>query len=237
VSPTIPWRGTGIMDTTAKTLVGSLARWNVKLNLGLAEAQVRQCTEHIGTMLEWNRRMNLTRIDDPQAILHKHLVDSLYPARWLPHSDPALDVGSGAGFPGIPLKILLPDRHWVLLEARQKKVSFLRCVIARLGLQNVRAVQGRWEMLASCRKELPGPSFGLITVRALRIDMKMVAFLANEWLRPEGVVAYWSGGESPLGRAWAAAPGSIPAGVIMTSHAYELPEGHGRRQLLLFQRM
>ena len=96
--------------------------------------------------------MNLTRITEPAEMAHKHFLDSLAPARLglLPERGAVLDVGSGAGFPGIPLAILRPELEWTLLDAQRKKVDFITMCVDRLGITNVRALQGRAE-------ELPEP--------------------------------------------------------------------------------
>src|SRR5947209_8710675 len=95
-------------------------------------------------LLDWNTRMNLTAIIDPGEVLIKHFLDSL---SLLMACDGValrvLDIGSGAGFPGLPLAIVRPQWQVTLLEATGKRVTFLRHVIATLKLENVVAVQGR----------------------------------------------------------------------------------------------
>src|SRR5436305_12136190 len=93
-------------------------------------------------LLDWNTRMNLTAITDPVEVQIKHFLDSLSILSIYdkPHIR-LLDIGSGAGFPGLPLKIVRPDWQVILLEATAKKVTFLQHVIETLQLQNVIAVQ------------------------------------------------------------------------------------------------
>src|SRR5205085_4451332 len=97
-------------------------------------------------LLDWNTRFNLTAITDPGEVLIKHFLDSL--SLLLVYDKPGtslLDIGAGAGFPGLPLKIVRPDWHVTLLEATGKKVTFLQHVIETLQLQNVEAVHSRAE--------------------------------------------------------------------------------------------
>ncbi len=93
---------------------------------------------------KWNAAYNLTAIRDKESMITKHLLDSLAVLPWL-HGDSILDVGSGAGLPGIPLAIAQPDRHFVLLDSNGKKVRFLQEVKRQLALRNLEIVQFRVE--------------------------------------------------------------------------------------------
>lgn len=119
-----------------------------RLGIELAPLQLSQFDEYVRALLDWNSRMNLTGITEPDQILVKHLLDSLSVAPLLrpPHAA-LIDIGSGAGFPGLALKIALPALEVTCLEATGKKVQFLKYVITSLHLQNTEAVQGRAEDL------------------------------------------------------------------------------------------
>ncbi len=92
----------------------------------------------------WNRRLNLTGLRSPGDMIKKHLGDTLVLSRWLPEEVVSvIDIGTGAGIPGLILKILDPDLKVCLLDARRKRISFLQAVIAGLGLEDVWAIQGR----------------------------------------------------------------------------------------------
>ncbi len=120
-----------------------------RLGIELTPLQLEQFDEYVRALLDWNTRMNLTGITEPDQILIKHLLDSLSVAPLLRPSPHAalIDIGSGAGFPGLALKIALPALKVTCLEATGKKVQFLKYVIATLHLQNTEAVQGRAEDL------------------------------------------------------------------------------------------
>ena len=98
---------------------------------------------HWQLVLQWNERTNLTAIKSDREALLRHYADSLVMASNLPRSGRVLDVGSGGGFPGIPLAIVRRDLNWVLLEPRKKRVSFLQMVKSRLQLNHVDVVNGR----------------------------------------------------------------------------------------------
>ena len=99
-------------------------------------------------LLRRNEDMNLTGADSKEKIVSRHILDSLALARLLPETGTVVDVGSGAGFPGLPLAIALPGLTVTLLDAREKRVDFLREAAETLGVKNVRCVYGRAEELA-----------------------------------------------------------------------------------------
>ena len=101
----------------------------------LTPAQAEQCDRYAALLVEWNRKMNLTGITDPEGMLIKHFVDSLTAAPFLPSGPFSLiDVGTGAGFPGVPLAILRPDCTLTLLDSLQKRLTFLEAVCTALNL-------------------------------------------------------------------------------------------------------
>ena len=114
------------------------------LALELDEAQLGKLVAHLDLLDEWNSRFNLTAIRDRPSQLTKHLLDSLTVQPYL-RGERIADVGSGAGFPGIPLAIVEPHRHFSLIESTGKKCRFLEHVREALGLKNVEVVQSRAE--------------------------------------------------------------------------------------------
>jgi 16S rRNA (guanine527-N7)-methyltransferase len=115
-----------------------------ELGLELSPEQVAKLVRHLDLMDEWGERMNLTAIRDRDQQVTKHVLDSL---SVLPHvrGVRVADVGSGAGFPGIPLAIVMPETHFALIESTGKKCRFLEHVRDALGLVNVEVVQSRAE--------------------------------------------------------------------------------------------
>ncbi len=123
------------------TFHGRLVAALVDLKVSLTDAQLAQLEAHWRLVLAWNARTNLTAItDDAQGAL-MHYRDSLEAIPVLP-SGAVVDLGSGAGYPGVPLAIAEPERQVTLVEPRAKRASFLKVVAARLGLPNVRVLQG-----------------------------------------------------------------------------------------------
>jgi 16S rRNA (guanine527-N7)-methyltransferase len=127
---------------------------------------------YLSELQQWNRAYSLTAVRDPLEMVPRHLLDSLSILPWLAGGQ-LVDVGSGAGLPGIPLAIVEPTRHWTLLDSNGKKTSFLRHVVRTLGLKNVSVVESRSE--AYRPQQLPE----CITARAVAALPDLVALVAH----------------------------------------------------------
>lgn len=116
----------------------------------LNETQIQQFLDYYEILVEWNEVMNLTAITEFDEVMRKHFVDSmaLGKAIKVEEQHSLIDVGTGAGFPGIPLKIVYPHLEVVLLDSLNKRVKFLNAVIEKLGLKGIKAVHGRAEDFA-----------------------------------------------------------------------------------------
>jgi 16S rRNA (guanine527-N7)-methyltransferase len=152
----------------------------------LSPTQLQSISTYIDLLLRWNARINLTAIRQPEEIVTRHFGESLFAARHLfpseeqcrrerPRSRTAIDIGTGAGFPGLPIKIWAPHIDLTLIESNQKKATFLREVIRTLTLMNVDVFPGR-------AQSHPNPPADLVTLRAvehfettLRIVASLVA--------------------------------------------------------------
>ena len=114
------------------------------VNVKLSDTQVSQFCNFGDLLLEWNQRMNLTRITDPPEMILKHFIDSMVIAKFINGTSFA-DLGTGAGFPGVPLKILLPELDVVLIDSLKKRLEFLDVVIKTLNLKKINTVHARAE--------------------------------------------------------------------------------------------
>jgi 16S rRNA (guanine527-N7)-methyltransferase len=153
-------------------------------DLELDAAAVGRMVRHWELLGTWNRRINLTAIADPEDAAWLHYRDSLEAMRFLPGGSIA-DMGSGGGFPGIPLAIAMSDRSFTLIEPRRKRASFLAIAIARLGLDNARVLETRSDAP-------PTLSFAAIVTRAtFSRETDLVACL--DWLEPGGLLVAYRG--------------------------------------------
>jgi 16S rRNA (guanine527-N7)-methyltransferase len=133
----------------------------------LSASQLKYISTYIDILIRWNARMNLTAVRQPEEIITRHFGESLFAARHLLPTDlehnPTLrvaDLGSGAGFPGLPIRIWAPDVRLTLIESNQRKAVFLREVTRALTLTNVDVFAGRAE-------DLPAAQAGFVTLRAV----------------------------------------------------------------------
>jgi len=141
-----------------------LLRASGDMGLDLTDTQIALFEAYREILLLWNSKMNLVSLQSEVDLPVRHFIDSLTLLPYLPAVPvTVLDIGSGAGFPSIPVKIVRKDLHMTLLEASRKKCSFLQEVVRKLGLQGVSVMNGRLEELL---KRDQKPSFDLIVSRA-----------------------------------------------------------------------
>lgn len=125
--------------------------WLDQLNISLSNSQLDMFAQYSQMLIEWNKKINLTSIDDISGIYVKHFYDSLNMARMFLNERldfDLLDLGTGAGFPGIPMKIVFPDLKLTLCDSLQKRIIFLRHVVDQLQLNRVEIIHDRGEVLA-----------------------------------------------------------------------------------------
>lgn len=122
-------------------------KYLAKMNISLLKEQYEQFYAYMELLIEWNEKMNLTAITDPKEIILKHFVDSLTIAKYVEEGKSIIDMGTGAGFPGIPIKIYRKDVKVVLADSLNKRIKFLDEVIDKLKLENVETIHCRAEEL------------------------------------------------------------------------------------------
>lgn len=136
-----------------------------KISIKLDKNQIEKFYTYMKILIDWNKKINLTAITDEEDILVKHFVDSLTIQRYLGKASNIIDVGTGAGFPGIPIKILNPDLDVVLVDSLNKRINFLVEVIKELNLDNIDVIHSRAEDLGQNKKYRE--SFDIVTSRAV----------------------------------------------------------------------
>ena len=155
----------------------------------LSDSQLDAIEAYLDLLLRWNAKLNLTAIRDPEEVVTRHFGESLFAARQLfPAGDPhatAIDVGSGAGFPGLPLKLWSPSLNLTLIESNQRKATFLREVVRTLNLGSVSVLSERAERI-SLRADL-------VTFRAVE-RFESILPIAFNLVKPGGRIAALIGG-------------------------------------------
>jgi 16S rRNA (guanine527-N7)-methyltransferase len=195
------------------------------LGITLSGQNVSEFLTYLHELLSWNKKINLTSITQEREIVVKHFLDSLACNKALDRPPPAsfLDVGSGAGFPGLPLKIVYPDLDLILLEPSLKKTAFLRHTIGMLHLQKAVVISRRVDDLA--RDPAYHERFSYIATRALQAD----------YLLPFAMPLLKANGRLILCRAKPMGQQVKPPGLRLKQEiAYRLPYGYGDRVLSVF---
>ncbi len=187
--------------------------------LSEAGAKVLTCFHQL--LMEWNQRMDLTAVLEESEMMDRHYVDSLSPLQkdgLLAAGASVIDVGSGAGFPGIPLAVARPDLRVTLLDAQLKRVGFLKEAVSRLGLANVRVIHGRAEDVA--RREDCREKFDTAAARALAPLPVLLEYLLP-FAKVGGLALCWKGpavlAEIPAGERAAKILGGILEAPIPTA--------------------
>ncbi len=167
---------------TLHTLITQALQENA---ISLDEKSIQQCATYLDLLHTWNRVFNLTTIVAPRDMVYLHLIDSLLVKPFL-RGNRSLDVGSGAGLPGIPLAIADPQQQWVLLDKNSKKTRFLRQVIAELDLINVDIAHHRCEDFhpTFCFDNILSRAFG--TLALFTETTKHLLCAKGQWVAMKG---------------------------------------------------
>ncbi len=204
------------------------------LGLDLDPATLERFRLYLEELKTWNARINLTAIKTDREIIVKHFLDSLAVLPFLDEPDSLADLGSGAGFPGLVLKLMRPDMALTLVEARGKKAGFLEYLVLRLQLSEVEVSQVHLTPLLA-RKW--GPRFAAVVSRAA-LPLERLWELAAPLLRPGGMVLALKGPQSLPGELDGAAARSAALGLTAPQlHAYRLPLSGDRRLLVSARRL
>ena len=118
------------------------------LDISISEKEIFLFYQYMNLLLEWNEKMNLTAITEGKDVILKHFIDSITINKYLQEKNRIMDIGTGAGFPGIPLKILNPQKEFILVDSLNKRIQFLEEVKRELELDNLTLIHSRVEDLA-----------------------------------------------------------------------------------------
>ena len=202
------------------SLLDKLAEGLTALPLELNASVQNRLLEFLHLLVKWNRAYNLTAVRQPEQMVTRHLLDSLVIGPYL-QGPRILDVGTGAGLPGIPLALAYPDYHFTLLDSNGKKIRFVTQAVAELGLANVDVIQSRIEAFQ------PAGRFDTITARAYASIEELVS--QTKHLLADGGQYLIMKGVYPVAEVEA-----MPTGYrIEATHQLNVPKLDAERHLLI----
>ena len=207
-----------------------------ELDILLNESQINQFIEYYKILVEWNKVMNLTNIIEFEGVITKHFIDSLtlVKATDINQVERIIDVGTGAGFPGIPLKIVFPHLNMVLLDSLNKRINFLNEVIKVLKLENIKAIHGRAEEYAN--HEGYRETFDLCVSRAVA-NLASLSEYCIPYVKVKGnFISYKSG---KIGEELINSKNAIKrlGGIIKEEVTFDIPDTDISRNLIVIEKI
>ena len=208
------------------------------LGIRLSSRQITQFQRYSDELSCWRQRVNLTTISEPHDIEVRHFLDSLTGclamSSKLFECGKLIDVGSGAGFPGLPLKIAFPDLSVVLVESVGKKAAFLNHIVDVLGLENINVVSERAETLA--HDSFFRHKFDIAVARAVG-HMSTIVEITLPFCKTGGRLIAYKKGDVDMEIGESIASAKLLGGILIEQRKVDLPELHDDRYLVVFEKI
>ena len=207
-----------------------LNKWNIEIS----DYQIKQFSIYYDLLVQWNSFMNLTSITDKEEVILKHFVDSIALCKYLPLSnDTLIDIGTGAGFPGIPLKIMCPNLKVTLVDSLNKRINFLNTVIDQLKLDDIFTIHSRAEDLAHDKKYRE--KYDLCVPRAVA-NLSTLTELSLPFVKENGYFIPYKSEKSSEEISLATNAINLLGGSLEKVEEYYLPDSDIKRTLIFIKK-
>lgn len=214
-----------------ETIFKNLAQ---KIDVELSDEQVNKFFVYKDLLKEWNQKINLTAIDDDMGIILKHFIDSLTIEKYINNGTTLVDVGTGAGFPGIPIKIANKSISVTLVDSLNKRINFLNEVIGRTNLEKIRCIHGRAEDVS--RETLMRENFDYATARAVA-NLSTLAELCLPFVKIGGEFICMKGNNIKEELSEAQKSINVLGGEIISTEKIVLPETDIERNIVIIKKV
>lgn len=207
-----------------------------KRNIPISDEKMQQFESYLKLLQEWNEKINLTAITQREEVYLKHFYDSLTAGLYVDFSKGVhslCDVGSGAGFPSIPLKIIYPELEITIVDSLKKRITFLEEIVSELNLQGVSLYHDRAETFGQ-NKQFRS-SFDFVTARAVA-RMSVLAELCLPLLKKKGTFIAMKASHAPKELSEATKAIKLLGGKVRETQSFELPEDAGERSIILIDK-
>lgn len=210
-----------------------MIEYGKEIDIMFTEEQLKQFYQYMNLLIEWNEKINLTAIVEPKEIILKHFIDSLTITKYIGKNQSVIDIGTGAGFPGIPLKIVRKDLKITLLDSLNKRIHFLDEVIKELALENIDTVHARIEEYAKNKNYRE--TYNIATSRAVA-NLTTLSEYMLPMVRINGMAICMKGSE--ISEEISKSKNSIKllGGEISKIEEFALPKSDYKRNLILIEK-
>ena len=211
-----------------------LSDYGEKIGLKFSKKQEEQFFKYMNLLIEWNEKINLTAITKPEEIILKHFVDSLTIAKYIKNEETLVDMGTGAGFPGIPLKIYKKDLKVTLVDSLNKRIKFLNEVIEQLNLGKIETIHARAEEFGKSKKYRE--KFDIATSRAVA-NLSTLSEYLIPLVKVNGKVISMKGQEIQEEVKQAQKAIQILGGKIVEKESFNLPKSDNKRNIIIIEKI
>ena len=216
-----------------KTFFDLMIEYGKEISIEFTEEQLQQFYQYMQLLLEWNEKMNLTAIVEPKEIILKHFIDSVTILKYIDKNKTLIDIGTGAGFPGIPVKIMRPDIEVTVLDSLNKRIHFLEEVINQLGLKKIETVHARIEEYGKNRKYRE--SYDIATSRAVA-NLTTLSEYMLPMVKVGGISICMKGAEIEEEFSKSQKAIDILGGKIQKVDTFILPKSDNKRNIILIEK-